>query len=472
RYKYVVLPMSDTVNALPMQYFPTITPDGEELIFTVRYGKAHDDNEDIYISKREHNGRWGKPASISAAINTNFREGASTISADGRLLIFTICGYQGCDLYQSTKVGDQWTKPASLGAGVNSAGWEAQPALSADGNTLFFVSDRRGGLGGYDIWLSQRDGKGIWQKAFNAGKNINTALDEIAPFIHSNGLNLYYASNGLPGFGGYDIYVAERHQQQWGEPRNLGHPLNDFSDQYSFVVNAKGDVAYYSKEEGKNQSKIYSALIPDQWRVKRRSNLVKGVVVDANTQRPLKARIELHDLRQDTLLSVFSSDSVTGSYLFVLPAQSEYAVYANSKGYLFTSLNFNSDSTKGDQVIDLKLQPLQKNAEIALKNIFFANNQFELTEKSKVELKEVADFLHANPQLRVEIAGHTDNVGTADYNQRLSEKRAQAVRTELVARGVELSRLAAVGYGSKKPAAGNDTETDRALNRRILFKIL
>ncbi|MCE2955570.1 MAG: OmpA family protein, partial [Flammeovirgaceae bacterium] len=429
-YNYKVRPLSDTVNALPMQYFPTITPDGSELIFTVRYGKAHDDNEDIYISKKESNGQWGKPISISPEINTNFREGASTISADGRLLIFTICGYQGCDLYQSKKIGDQWTKPTNLGTGVNSSGWEAQPALSADGNTLFFVSDRRGGLGGYDIWVSQRDEEGNWRKAFNAGKSINTAFDEIAPFIHSNGLNLYYASNGLPGFGGYDIYVAEKQNQQWREPKNLGHPLNDFSDQYSFVVNAKGDLAYYSKEEGKNQSKVYSALIPEEWRVSRRSNIVRGTVVDATTKKPLKAKIELHDLKLDTLLSVFSSDSIVGSYLFVLPAQSEYAVYANSQGYLFTSLHFNSDSTRAEQLIDLQLQPLQRNAEIVLKNIFFDFNKFEVSEKSKVELKEVADFLRANPQLRVEIGGHTDNVGSPDYNLKLSEKRAEAVRAE------------------------------------------
>lgn len=471
-YNYKVRPLSDTVNALPMQYFPTITPDGSELIFTVRYGKAHDDNEDIYISKKESNGQWGKPISISPEINTNFREGASTISADGRLLIFTICGYQGCDLYQSKKIGDQWTKPTNLGTGVNSSGWEAQPALSADGNTLFFVSDRRGGLGGYDIWVSQRDEEGNWRKAFNAGKSINTAFDEIAPFIHSNGLNLYYASNGLPGFGGYDIYVAEKQNQQWREPKNLGHPLNDFSDQYSFVVNAKGDLAYYSKEEGKNQSKVYSALIPEEWRVSRRSNIVRGTVVDATTKKPLKAKIELHDLKLDTLLSVFSSDSIVGSYLFVLPAQSEYAVYANSQGYLFTSLHFNSDSTRAEQLIDLQLQPLQRNAEIVLKNIFFDFNKFEVSEKSKVELKEVADFLRANPQLRVEIGGHTDNVGSPDYNLKLSEKRAEAVRAELVARGIEPIRMKAVGYGSKEPAVENSSEANRALNRRILFKIL
>ena len=472
-YNYKVRPLSDTVNALPMQYFPTITPDGSELIFTVRYGKAHDDNEDIYISKKESNGQWGKPISISPEINTNFREGASTISADGRLLIFTICGYQGCDLYQSKKIGDQWTKPTNLGTGVNSSGWEAQPALSADGNTLFFVSDRRGGLGGYDIWVSQRDEEGNWRKAFNAGKSINTAFDEIAPFIHSNGLNLYYASNGLPGFGGYDIYVAEKQNQQWREPKNLGHPLNDFSDQYSFVVNAKGDLAYYSKEEGKNQSKVYSAVIPQEWRVSRRSNIVRGTVVDATTKKPLKAKIELHDLKLDTLLSVFTSDSILGNYLFVLPAQSEYAVYANSQGYLFTSLNFSEveEEFAIERVVNLELQPVTKNSTIVLKNIFFDFDKYELNEKSFIELTKIAKFLKDNPTLIVEICGHTDNTGSEQYNQKLSEKRAQEIVNQLIKIGIAPQSLRFRGYGSARPISDNKSELGKRLNRRITFNV-
>jgi outer membrane protein OmpA-like peptidoglycan-associated protein len=472
KFEYEVRPLSDTVNALPMQYFPTITPGEEELIFTVRYGKAHDDNEDIYLSKKQPNGQWGKPASISSEINTDFREGASTISADGRLLIFTICGYEGCDLYQSIKMGDKWGKPTTLGAGVNTLGWEAQPTLSADGNTLYFVSDRKGGMGGYDIWVSQRNEKGIWQKAINAGKIINTPFDEIAPFIHSNGFNLYYASNGLPGFGGYDIYMSEKLNHQWSEPKNLGQNLNDFSDQYSFVVSGQGDFAYYSKEEGRSHSKIYTATIPPPWRVKRKSNIVRGVVRDAVTQKPLKAKIELHDLKQDTLLSIFTSDSLNGTYMFVLPMYSEYAVYANANGYLFSSLNFNADSTMQEQAIDLALQQVEKNAETVLRNIFFEFDKYELSEKSKVELQKIAQFLTANPSIRVEIGGHTDNVGREDYNQKLSERRANEVKNQLMALGVKSIQLTAVGYGSRKPLVTNSTDANRAVNRRILFKIL
>ncbi|MFM7854920.1 MAG: OmpA family protein, partial [Flammeovirgaceae bacterium] len=327
-------------------------------------------------------------------------------------------------------------------------------------------------LGGYDIWVSQRNEKGVWQKAFNAGKIINTPFDEIAPFIHSNGFNLYYASNGLPGYGGYDIYMAEKLNHHWSEPKNLGQNLNDFSDQYSFVVSGQGGLAYYSKEEGRGHSKIYTATIPMPWRVKRKSNIVRGVVRDAVTEKPLKAKIELHDLKQDTLLSVFTSDSLNGAYMFVLPMHSEYAVYANASGYLFSSLNFNADSTMQEQTIDLALQRIEKNSEVVLRNIFFEFDKYELSEKSKVELLKIAQFLKANPSIRVEIAGHTDNVGKEDYNQKLSEKRANAVKNQLMVLGVKAIQLASVGYGSRKPVVANDTDVNRAVNRRILFKIL
>src|SRR6267154_1668138 len=206
---YNIKVLSDTVNKYPMQYFPAITADGQDLIFTVRYGRAHNDNEDIFVSRKK-DGKWAAPVSISENINTEYREGACSISADGRHLIFTICGPRGCDLYESKKEGDVWRKPITLGPNVNSSGWEAQPSLSADGNELYFVSDRKGGMGGYDIWYSKKDSAAAWSRAINLGNAVNTRFDEIAPFIHVNNRNLFFASNGRPGFGGFDIYMTEK----------------------------------------------------------------------------------------------------------------------------------------------------------------------------------------------------------------------------------------------------------------------
>ncbi|HEY0772334.1 MAG TPA: tetratricopeptide repeat protein, partial [Sphingobacteriaceae bacterium] len=201
--------LSDTVNSYVLQYFPVLTADQQELIFTRRLGPGGNDDEDLVVSRRTANGSWSMPVSISSNINSELNEGTCTISADGRKLIFTSCvgreGFGSCDLFESTKVGDVWSQPKNLGPNVNSAEWESQPSLSADGRTLYFVSDRRGGVGRRDIWTSTLNDKGQWTKARNAGKTLNTVYDEISPFIHVNNRTLYFASNGLTGFGGYDI---------------------------------------------------------------------------------------------------------------------------------------------------------------------------------------------------------------------------------------------------------------------------
>ncbi len=469
---YQIKVLSDTVNAFPMQYFPAITADGAELIFTIRYGRSQDFNEDIFTSKKV-NGQWQAPVSLSANINSNFREGACSISADGRHLILTICGPRGCDLYESKREGDIWQKPVALSGAVNSNGWEAQPSLSADGNELYFVSDRKGGLGGYDIWYSKKDETGAWTRAVNMGKPINTKYDEIAPYIHVNNQNLYYASNGLPGFGGFDIYVSEKNNDQWTEPENLGAPLNDYEDQYSFVVSSDGKVAYYSREESRTKSKLYSTTIPEKLQVRKRGNVVRGVVKDGKTKLPMGAHVELFDLKTNARISTFESDSVNGAYLVVVPGLSQYALHVTEPGYLFYSLHFNYEEKNLEQplVINLELQPISKNATTVLNNIFFDFNKADLTEKSFSELNEIVKFLKDNPSLRIEISGHTDNVGNENYNKQLSLKRAQSVVEYLIAHQIEATRLTQKGYGSQKPIRPNDSEENRQANRRIEFTI-
>ncbi len=492
---YAIRPLSDTVNAQPMQYFPTITADQKELIFTIRFGSEHNDNEDIVVSRME-NGIWSRPVSLSDQINSTFREGASTISADGRKLIFTICGPRGCDLYESNKVGTSWSKPQNLGAGVNTAGWEAQPSLSADGNELYFVSDRKGGVGGYDIWYSKKMRDGTWGKALNLGKPINTPFDEIAPFIHVNNQNLYFASNGLPGFGSYDIYVSiksldklptssgegsfkpsayqKAREDRWDSPVNLGAPLNDFSDQYSFTVTSDGLRAYYSKEEGKNTSKIYSTLIPEAFRVAKRGNVVKGKVIDAVSKKQLAAQIELKDLSSGLIATSVTSDSLTGDYVIVLPGKSEYGLHTSKPGYLFTSLNFDYSDSDLENPLELtiEMQPIQKAAFLTLNNIFFETNQHIILEKSTSELDELVLFLMNNPSLVIQISGHTDNTGSEIYNKQLSLRRANSVAGYLKSKGIAQNRVKEIGYGSQKPVKSNDSDQNRRQNRRIEVKII
>jgi len=469
--KYLITPLSDTVNAFPMQYFPALTADNTQLIFTARFGGGRNDNEDLVVSRKEH-GRWLAPVSISPNINTIQREGACTISADGRHLILTICGSFGCDLFETRRTGDVWSQPKNLGPTINSTNWDSQPSLSADGRELYFVSDRKGGVGGYDIWYSQLSETG-WSKAKNLGPEINTPFDEISPYIHVNNQTLYMVSNGYPGYGGYDIYVSEKQGSSWTTPQNMGKPLNDHKDQYSFMVASDGALAYYSREESKNRSRLYRIDLPEDKIVKSKGNVVKGNVTEAKAN-PLKAQVELFDLKLNKRIAVVNSDSVSGEYVMVLPGGSEYALYVRKKGFLFHSLHFSyeEEASREPVIKNIVLIPLQQNASVVLNNLFFDLDKYELKPQSETELQEVVEFLNQNPELKIEIGGHTDNSGTEEYNQQLSEKRANSVADYLKNHQIPTARVVIKGYGSKSPVKPNNSDENRQLNRRIEFRIL
>jgi OmpA-OmpF porin, OOP family len=480
--QYTRRPLSDTVNRFVMQYFPVLTADQKQLIFTRRAGDGPNDDEDLMISKKNEQGRWLMPETISKNINTPLNEGTCTISADGRRLIFTSCsgrdGIGSCDLYESIKVGDVWTSPKNLGRNVNTNEWESQPSLSADGRTLYFVSDRRSGLGRRDVWISTLDEAGTWTRAINAGKQINSAFDEISPFIHANDKTLYFASNGLPGFGGYDIFFAERDSTVWDAPENIGNLVNDNDDQFSFFITADGKKGYYSHEEtlpsGFSRSKIYEVEIPPENQVKFKSNYVKGIIRDKVSKTPLAARIELINIEKNSMVSLVKSDSVSGEYLMVLTQGSEYALYINKKGYLFKSYNFNYSEVKDFEpiVIDIELERAAAGSMAILNNIFFDLDKYDLKSKSIPELQKIVRFMQENPQIKVEVSGHTDNLGQPAYNKQLSEKRAQSVYNYLIQQGIEKNRLVPIGYGQAKPLADNTSDEGRQQNRRIEFRIL
>jgi OmpA-OmpF porin, OOP family len=475
--------LSDTVNSFVLQYFPVLTADQQSLIFTRRLGGGPNDDEDLVISQKDKRGGWDVPQSISDNINTRLNEGTCTISADGRKLIFTSCvgrdGYGSCDLFESRKIGSQWTEPKNLGIGVNSQEWESQPSLSADGRTLYFVSDRRGGLGRRDIWISTLNDKGQWTRAKNAGKPINTAYDEISPFIHVNNRTLYFASNGLTGFGGYDIFFTEKDTaMQWSDPMNIGSPINNHEDQFSLFITADGKKGYYSHEEvrpaGYSVSYIYEVEIPEEHQIRFKSNYLKGVVRDKETREPLLAKIELINLEKNEVESLVDSDSITGQYLIVLTQGAEYALYVSKQNYLFQSLNFNYSAVQNFEPVtmNIDLEKVKEGTTAILENIFFDVDKYNLKEKSLTELQKISRFLLENPRIRVEISGHTDNSGADAYNKQLSEKRAQSVYNYLISNGLDSKRLIIRGYGSERPIADNATDNGRQKNRRIEFKII
>lgn len=475
------VPLTGMLNRFAMQYFPVLTADERTIIFTRREGAGIQYDEDIFISRKNDQGEWTEPQSISDAINTGFNEGTTAISADGRMLIFTSCqGRQtmgSCDLFVSYKTGDHWSVPENLGQAVNSPAWESQPSLSADGRMLFFISDRPGGKGKRDIWVSNLNDDGEWSKAVNPGAPVNTPDDEVSPFIHVNGRTLYFASKGLLGFGGFDLYYSELDNNRWSEPQNLGYPLNTHNDEVSLFITPDGNKGYYALDERQGgllvSSRIFSFDIPEEIQVDIKSTYVAGKVFDAVTGKPLKSKVELYDLEKDALVSAVSSDSVNGRYMVVLNEGSDYALYVERPGYLFKSLSFHRPSGDLEPVrLDVPLDPVESGRIAVLNNIFFDHDKYDLKERSVTELQKTVSFLKGNPGIRIEISGHTDDIGAPAYNRELSLKRARAVYDFLVKNGIRENRMEYNGYGDTRPIEPNNSVENRAHNRRIEFRIL
>ena len=475
-------PMPEPLNRFALQYFPVLTADENTIFFTRRNGVSFYDDEDIYQSTRDEVGQWTAPVSISPNINSRLNEGTCTISADGRTLIFTSCegrqSYGSCDLYVSYRIGEEWSVPENLGPNINTRAWESQPSLSADGRELFFVSDRAGGLGKRDIWMSRRDEKGLWMKAWNIGAPINTPEDEVSPFIHANGSALFFATRGYPGMGGFDLFKSDRLGLKWGDPENLGYPINTHDDQVSMFISTDGARGYYSYEQqqaglGYNRSYLYYFDFPENAVVVSPSQYLTGTVRDAKSGGYLKAGIELWDPEADSLISVFESDPVNGIYYTVINRNRRYSLYVESPGYLFESRSFQIDSslTAEQTIQNFKLQPIEKGATIRLSNIYFDFDSYELRPESETELQKLFELVNRNPGLSVEIAGHTDDLGSDSYNLELSTRRAESVYNYLVRAGVERQSLSFVGYGESQPLVPNEDETSRQFNRRIEFRI-
>ncbi len=467
--------LGDTVNFLKAQFFPVLTADNETLIFT---GLTPERDENMYITHRTDKG-WDTPEEISKKINSPNNEGTCTISADGRMLVFTACnrpdGYGGCDLYYTQKDGKDWRAPKNIGPIVNSPNWESQPSLSADGSVLYFTSDRPGGVGKADIWKTVLDSTGNWLAPANLGKPINTSDEENAPFIHANGRTLFYASNGMPGMGGFDLFMSQRTDTVWSAPRNLGYPINTVADQVGMYISSDGQTAYYTDDRTEPKGRramLYAFTIPDTLqKTFVPTKYIKGKVFDQRTKVPLQAALELYDLSSQQRVATFSSEPATGEFLAVLNQNSEHALYVVKEGYLFKSLTFvASDSTPALR-LDVPLERAEKDRVEVLNNIFFATGAYTLDEKSKVELQKLVSFLKQNPKLSIEIAGHTDDVGGDKENLELSRQRAQSVATYLAETGLSATRFTAVGYGETKPKVPNTSDENRRLNRRIEWSI-
>jgi outer membrane protein OmpA-like peptidoglycan-associated protein len=486
-------PVSAGLNTTPSQYFPVLTADEQTLLFTALKPEG---DEDLMVAS--FNGEvWSAPVSLSPDINTPENEGTASLAADGRTVVFTACqnrrGFGGCDLYQSRKTGDVWSSPTNLGPNINTGNYESQPSLSADGRRLYFVSDRPGGQGRRDIWRSNRDADGNWQTPVNLGQPVNTAFNEASPFIHANGQSLFFASEGHIGLGGYDLFVTDSlatmggtgtsnflPKSAWSVPQNLGYPINTSEDQASLFVSANGIRAYYSFEEQKDgvsqRSRLYVFDLPESLRERVKPvSYLKGVVLDGKTKKPMTAQIDIIDLKTNQLVSQIQADSETGQYVAVLPGEGQYALYVSGPNYLFKSLSFDftgKTDSGAARLLDVLLEPVGATNHETLNNLFFESGRYDLADKSRTELDRLATFMKANPAVRIEIGGHTDDLGDATTNLTLSKKRAQGVVDYLTKAGIDPARVRAVGYGKTRPLLPNTSDENRRQNRRIEWKVL
>jgi outer membrane protein OmpA-like peptidoglycan-associated protein len=462
-------PMSKVLNFKDKQYFPAFTADGQSIYFTARMNGG---DEDIYIASKVNN-QWTTPESLSEIIKTDFNEGTCTISADGKTMVFTSCegreSLGSCDLFISRLTETGWSVPQNMGANVNSPFWDSQATLSSDGNVLVFSSDRYGGKGGKDLYVTRLGEMNEWTKATLMSGEINTQKDEVSPFLHANGSSLFFASNGHPGLGGFDLFLTNKDAKSFTKPLNLGYPINDGSDQFAMVISADGLQAFYSKETG-DKINLYQFDLPKE--LKELINptfFLKGHVKDAVTQKPLSASLQLIDLNTKEVVSTFTANASSGEYLAVLPFTGNFGLYVEHPEYFFKSLpfSFNSVDKISNKELEIALEKIDKEKIEVLNNIYFDEASWELKPESLVELSKLAELIWRNPTLKVEISGHTDNVGSPASNLILSEKRAQSVVNYLSNEGLNVYNLKAKGFGEQKPIDVNTSQEGRKKNRRI-----
>ena len=473
--------LGPAINQFRKQYLPAVTADEQYFLYTGRAGATGDNDEDIYIAEKRPDG-WSSPKPISEAVNTPDNEGAASISGDGKTLVFTACDRPdskgSCDLYISYRIGDKWSRPVNLGGTVNSSGWDSQPSLSADGRTLYFASERRGGLGATDLYVTTKGADDNWQAPRNLGAPVNTASRESSPCLHASSSTLYFASDGHPGMGGVDLFKTDWDEKKgWHNVVNLGYPLNTNVNESSIFIDSRNNKGYFSKDmtlEGQRRIDLFEFAVPPQWRSKVSSVFAKGTVYDGITKKPLQAQVELFDLATGSSTLKVNSDPVTGQYVAVLNEGMQYAMYAMAEKYLPHSAHFDytNPAAFNPLTLDIYLYPVKKGSAIVLANLFFASKEYALQEKSKTELTQLISFLQSNKDIKVEISGHTDDVGTEADNNLLSERRARSVQDYLREHGIAPTRIVAKGYGEEKPAVPNDSDENRAKNRRIELRIL
>ncbi|UYZ63050.1 OmpA family protein [Hymenobacter weizhouensis] len=498
------------VNSPYPDYGPVITADESVILFTSRRdnstGAQKDPEtggffEDVYQSTRTGKGEWTPARNLGEPVNTSGHDATVGLSPDGQRMMVYLED-NGGDLHEADLRGAAWRKPQRLGSRINSRSHESSAAYTPDGKSLYFVSDKQEiSLGGRDIFKIEIDGRG---PAVNLGPAINTQYGEEGVFLHPDGKTMYFSSEGHNSMGGYDIFRSVYENGKWSTPENLGWPINTPDDDVFFVISASGRHGYYSsfRDDGLGSKDIYqitflgpekapvlsqedqllasraqpvkeTLLAPPVAIASTQVTILKGTITDEKTKQPLEAIIDVVDNSRNQTIASFRANAQSGRYLVSLPSGVNYGIVVRQEGYLFHSENFDlpAGAAYSEVVKDIALKKLDVGVKVVLNNIFFDFDKATLRKESTNELERLQKLLTETPDLRLEISGHTDNVGNDAYNKDLSQRRAKAVVDYLVQKGIDKGRLTFAGYGDTQPVASNSSKQGRQRNRRTEFKV-
>ena len=468
------------------EYLPILSPDQEIMFYTRRsekneIGSLTKSNSEDFMFSMEDSSNFNSGFLMPFPFNRNNNEGGASITIENNTLYFTVCsktssGYNNCDLFYSFKHGNKWSKIKSFNKQINGVdSWESQPSVSADGNSIIFASDRKGGFGESDLYITSKKNNGDWTRPNNLGENINTKMNEKSPFLHTDNETIFFSSNQFPSIGGYDIFFSRKDSSGvWQKPQNIGYPINTVADELGLFVSTDGQKAYFASNQlnGVGGWDLYSFNLYDEAKPKK-VFFLKGELKDKNNQLIDDARIELKNIRtkEKKIINVQNGKYITA---FTIEEPDDFLLTINKKGYAFNSkyLSSSNDIFSSPSKIDFNIEKLKNGYAYRLENIYFATNSFTLSNVSKEILIAFLDYLKINNRLKVIICGHTDDVGTKNDNLLLSKNRAKSVYSFLIENGTKKNRIDYKGFGEEKPITSNETEEGRAKNRRTEFVIL
>ena len=461
---------------------PHITADGRTIMYGVENSPDNlggkEDGEDIWVTTSTDGKTWSKSTNMGSVVNSKDVNNLAAISADNNMLLF--CKSDGFEVRKRTQ--DGWSQPEYLNVKFKNESSTMEGNLSPDGKAILFTSKLSQNL--YyktegkekDVYVSIQEKDGVWLAPINLGKQINTEEDEVSPFLASDGRTLYFASSGRPGYGGHDIFMSKRQGDgwtSWSEPLNLGPEINSIGFDAYYTLPASADYAYLvSNTNSYGAADLVRVKLPEAIKPEP-VVLLLGRTVNAKTKNPMSADILFEDLAEHKEVGEAISDPKTGSYRITLPNGRNYGIRAVAKGFLSVNENLELITiTKYTEIQkDLFLVPIEVGETMQLNNVFFEQGRPILKSQSFPELDRLVQIMVENPTVKIEVSGHTDNVGNKDALMKLSQDRVLAVKAYLEKKGIKKDRVDGKGYGATQPIAPNSTEENRQRNRRVEFKI-